>query len=126
MNALQAAYDILVTLSIIDGDFDEAEGQVILDFLNDNFDGSFDPHASNARLQALDAAAIRAHFDEAAAIFRDATEPEDREALLEFGIDLIMSDDELTEDENALVRKLSALWDVPLQPLVARAMDVTE
>ena len=50
--------------------------------------------------------------------------PEDRSALLEFGIDLIMSDDELTEDENRLVQQLSATWEVALQPLVARAMGI--
>lgn len=126
MNLLQAGYDILVTLSICDGDFDEGEGAVILEFLEDNHDvGQFDPGAENKMLMALDNQAVMARFREVAQFFKDNSTVGDREALLEFGIDLIMRDGTLSEEENALVRELADSWEVPLQPLVARAMNIT-
>ena len=124
MTLVQAAYEILVTLSICDGDYDEDEGRVILDFLNDNHDGSFDLAETNHRLMSMKKDAIEVNFDGLATWVADHSEVEDRTALLEFGLDLIMSDEELSEDENRLVQKLSAVWNVPLQPLVARAMGI--
>lgn len=124
MTLVQAAYEILVTLSICDGDYDEDEGRVIVDFLNDNHDGSFDLTETNNRLMSMEKAAIEANFDRLAGWVADNSEVEDRTALLEFGLDLIMSDEELSEDENRLVQKLSEAWGVALQPLVARAMGI--
>lgn len=124
MNLIQAGYTILVTLSIVDGEFDEAEGKVIVDFLDDNFDGSFDPIQANKDLMSLDDAGILARFKQAVKVFGAGTGVEDKEALLEFGIDLVMTDGELTEEENNMVREISEAWDVPLQPLVARAMGI--
>jgi len=126
MTLVQAAYEILVTLSICDGDYDEDEGRVILDFLNDNHDGSFDLTEANQRLMSMEKDAIEAHFDELAGWVAANSSDEDKTALLEFGLDLIMSDEELSEDENRLVQKLATTWDVPLQPLVARAMGIND
>ncbi len=125
MNLLQAGYDILVTLSICDGDFDEGEGAVILEFLEDNHAvGEFDPAAENRLMMKLDNEAVMVRFREVSQFFKDNSTIGDREALLEFGIDLIMRDDTLTEEENALIRELAELWEVPLQPLVVRAMNL--
>lgn len=126
MTLVEAAYDILVTLSICDGDYDEDEGRVIVEFLNDNHDGSFEVGEANARLMAMDKAAIDAHFKERAEWIGENSEVADREALLEFGLDLIMSDEELSEDENLLVQHLGTTWGVPLQPLVARALGIND
>lgn len=126
MTLIQAAYEILVTLSICDGDYDEDEGRVIVEFLSDNHDGSFDVSEANKRLMGMDKAAVEAHFQQLAKWIRNNAEEADREALLEFGLDLIMSDEELSEDENRLVQHLAETWEVPLQPLVARAMGIQD
>lgn len=120
MNLVQAGYNILLVLTICDGEYDEKEGRVILDFLEDNYDGTFDAAAENKAVMGLDDAGIRARFETAAAAFMQGALAADREAVLEFGLDLIMTDGELSEEENAYVQQLSELWEIPLQPLVAR------
>ena len=120
MNLVQTGYNILLVLTICDGEYDEKEGRVILDFLEDNYDGTFDAAAENKAVMGLDDAGIRARFETAAAAFMQGALAADREAVLEFGLDLIMTDGELSEEENAYVQQLSELWEIPLQPLVAR------
>ena len=120
MKPVQAGYNILLILSIIDGDYDDAEGRVILDFIEDNYDGTFDPKVENQAIMALDDVGVMARFDEAGQAMLAQTTGEDREALLEFGLDLVMTDGELSEEENRLVQRLASSWELALQPLVAR------
>ena len=120
MKPVQAGYNILLILSISDGEYDEAEGRIILDFIEDNYDGTFDPKVENQAIMGLDDAGVMARFDEAGRAMLAQTGAEDREALLEFGLDLVMTDGELSEEENRLVQRLATSWELALQPLVAR------
>ncbi len=122
MNLKQAAYEILVMLLVCDGEYDDNEGRTIREFLEDNHDGSFDPHASNLVIQELDGPGLDALMRERAAFVKAGSTVDDRVAILEFGVDLIMGDDELSEDENRLVRELADTWEVPLQPIATRVL----
>jgi uncharacterized tellurite resistance protein B-like protein len=124
MNAIAAAYNVLYVLSLCDGRADDAEAEVILEFLQDNYDGSFDPDAEAEAVLVATDEKRRARLAQAAGVLLGEADPKSLETLLEFGLSLVMTDGELAEEENELLRDLAGIWNIELQPLVARAMDL--
>jgi hypothetical protein len=86
MNAIQAAYNVLYTLSLCDGRADDSEAGVILEFLQDNCDGSFDPDAESEAVLIIDDTARQARMLEAARVLRREADTESLETLLEFAL----------------------------------------
>ena len=76
MNLVQAGYHLLVILSIVDGEYSNIEGEVILDYLTRNFDSTqFNLDTENRKIKALDKSQIADFFSKAASHFRQHSSP---------------------------------------------------
>lgn len=107
-----AGYMILCILAIIDGEFDPREGEVIIDYMEENF-----PLGGNLD-NAYEELSITAEEDYpillqkcAADFYADSTDKE-RIAFLEFALKMVKADEKIDDDENWLINKLYHYWDI--------------
>ncbi|MGD1911032.1 MAG: TerB family tellurite resistance protein [Rivularia sp. (in: cyanobacteria)] len=116
MDKFQAVFEILIILSGIDGDIDRREIQVIDDFIESNIgEINFDPQAVVENLSKLKGEGFLEEFSYAAIVFKNQTGVEDRLTILQFAIELIRADGEITDDEFDLLLALGELWNIDME-----------
>jgi len=113
MDKFQAAFEVLYFMSASDGEIGESELHVILDFLKANAGKyDFDPERVIQSISALNTEGMLEELERAAIIFKNDSSAQDRITLLDFALDLISVDGEISAGERDLFCDLANLWNI--------------
>jgi uncharacterized tellurite resistance protein B-like protein len=119
-NKAQAAYDLLLMLSVIDGEIDEVETSVIQDFIKRKYpENTIDFEAENSTLVQLSPQALLARFQDAALLLLEQCDIRERTEIVGKALDVVMSDGAISKKESTVFKGLSEVWEIPLAPLLA-------
>ena len=105
-------FHILSLLSLADGRYKDEEGAVILDFIENAYDGGMDLIKEQAFVKALPASERQGHFRDVVNHFYSVSTPEQRHELVRFAMNLVMADNEMELAENKLINEILAAWDL--------------
>lgn len=111
LNKAIAGYHLLMILSQLDGDFDVAEGEVVVNYLKETFPFHVDLDNEIDFLCTLPQDKYMAHFGKAMNDFYEDSTPEERTNFLDFAVQIVTADHELTKDENVYLSALFNAWD---------------
>jgi uncharacterized tellurite resistance protein B-like protein len=112
LNRCEAAFHLLVLLSRADGSSAENEKEIILQFIEDNFNEEIDLIKEQAFLTALPPSEHPLHFEEICSRFYSLSTAEERNKLVDFAMKVVMADRQMTAHENKLIDKLFLAWDL--------------
>jgi len=119
MDKFQAGFELLYLLSAADGDVSMSEVEVIRNFLQSNYGNvSFNPSEIIDSIDMLNADGMIEEFKTAATIFKNSTGVQDRKVFLNFAVELILSDGNLSDDENTLFHILAEFWNIDVQKFI--------
>lgn len=113
MNKVTAGYKMLMILANVDGEHLAGEHTLILDFLGSEFDTntiSATMQTELIRLQAIPQEAQMLEFRDAMNAYFSHSTAADRSAFLQLAMDLIKSDNRITQEENVFINKLFEAW----------------
>ena len=110
MSKVEAGFHLLMLLSLADGKVQKAESDVVIDFLDDHFDGGIDLIKEQAFLRALPEEEREKHFEETAIHFYAISTEDERHTLTRFAMEVAMADDSMQAHENKLINKLYDSW----------------
>ncbi|MEX0967524.1 MAG: TerB family tellurite resistance protein [Bacteroidia bacterium] len=122
MNLAQSGYHLLMILSIVDGKYQQIEGEVILDFLTKNYDEKFNLDAENRKLTSLKKEKIADHFSKSAKEFHLHSTTPQRLDLLTFMIDLATADGSITKEERKIITSLAKSWSIDIEPIFSKKL----
>ena len=111
MNKVMAGYHMLMILSQVDGDFDVAEGKVIVKYLKDAFPFRVDLDNEMSVLSALAKEDYFIHFNNAMNDFYEDSIPQERIDFLNFGVKIVKADKKITAEENKYLKELFFAWE---------------
>ena len=107
-----AGFQILNILAEVDGSFDPKEGQVIIDYIIQNFPFGGNLEEATEELSTTSTEDYTIILKKCSEDFyADSTEKE-RLELLDFALKLIKADDKIAEMENLMVNRLYQYWDI--------------
>ncbi len=112
MSKVEAGFHMLMLLSLADGKVQQAESAVVIDFLNDHFDGELDLIKEQAFLRALPEEEHEKHFQETAEHFYTISNEDERHTLTHFAMEVAMADESMQANENKLINILYDTWDI--------------
>ena len=112
MSKVEAGFHMLMLLSLSDGKVDHAESEVIIDFLNDHFNGDVDLVKEQAFLRALPLEEHENHFIETAQHFYTISNEDERHTSTHFAMEVVMADEDMQAQENKLINILYDSWDI--------------
>jgi uncharacterized tellurite resistance protein B-like protein len=110
MNKAEAGFHLLMLLSLADNDSIKQEHDVIIDYLNDRFEDSFDLIKEQAFLKVLPNEERENHFRETAEHFYSISSEDERHTLTRFAMDVVMADEDMQNNENKLINLLYDCW----------------
>ena len=110
MNITEAGFHLLMSLSMADGNLDASETNVLLNFLEKNFDGHLDLIKEQAFLRACPEEERYNHFLETAHQFFKISTPEERNRMIEFAMKVVMADKKMESHENTYINALYDAW----------------
>lgn len=110
MSKAQAAYTLLILLSVVDGTIDESERLVIRLYIKNTFQEDIDFEAVEASLTQLSESALLKRFQEAAVSFYNSGTTAERISLLLTGLEVVWADGVMKDEETAIFRGLSDTW----------------
>ena len=111
MNKVMAGYHMLMILSQVDGDFDVAEGKVIVKYLKDAFPFRVDLDNEMSVLSALSKEDYFIHFNNAMNDFYEDSIPKERIDFLNFAVKIVKADKKITAEENKYLKELFFAWE---------------
>lgn len=111
MNKVMAGYHMLMILSEVDGEFDKAEGKVVLKYLKESFPFHVDLDNELAILSALPKEDYFLHFNNAMNDFYEDSIHQERVGFLNFAVKLVKADKKITPEENKYLKELFFAWD---------------
>ena len=111
MNKVMAGYHMMMILSQVDGDFDKAEGKVIVKYLRDTFPFRVDLDKELEVLSALPRQDYFLHFNNSMNDFYEDSTKKERMGFLKFAISLAAADNKITVEENKYLKELFFAWD---------------
>ncbi|MBI1185694.1 hypothetical protein GC194_15610 [bacterium] len=130
MNKYEAAYNMMMILSVVDGDFLTQEGDVIVQYLKEMHQPYVGTDEENHLFMELSDEQLIAHFKEASydffkqhdrnqrlEIFEGAARefyehslPHDRNTFIEYAKKIIVADHKVSKEENVFINQLFKLW----------------
>lgn len=107
-----AGFHILSILSETDGDFNPAEGMVIVDYLQKQFPlgGNFDDEIEI--LSTLNREDYTTHLKRAAEAFYTESTAKERLDFIRFALQLIKADEKVAREEDKMISRLFEWWDI--------------
>jgi uncharacterized tellurite resistance protein B-like protein len=111
MNKVMAGYHMLMILSQVDGEFDKAEGKVIVKYLKESFPFYVNLDGEMDILSSLPKEDYFIHFNNAMNDFYEDSNEKERVEFLEFAVKMVKADKKITPEENKYLRELFFAWD---------------
>lgn len=119
MNKLKNAFTILYVISSIDGDTSASENELIMKFLNDNQgEINFDPKEVMKSIVLLDELDQEEKLTEAAEEFKGVASEEEKLNLLNFALNLVISDGKIKTEEIQMFNILGKIWNIEISKLI--------
>jgi uncharacterized tellurite resistance protein B-like protein len=112
MNKTESGFHLLMILSLIDGTIHAEESSVVIEFIEENYKEEIDIIKEQAFIRALPEEELKNHFLETAAQFFKISTYEERNALIEFAMKVVMADKTMETTENAYINELYDAWDL--------------
>lgn len=120
MNKAQAAYNLLLMLSVVDGSIDERERQVIQLYVQQNFpDEAIDFFFEETLLASMTPEQLMEEFKTSLSAYFRLGSVEDRVSLMLTGMDVVMADGVMSTPEETVFKTLAASWGLKYEALVA-------
>jgi uncharacterized tellurite resistance protein B-like protein len=110
MSKAQAAYTLLILLSVVDGTIDDSERLVIRLYIKQAYQEDIDFAAVEQSLSQLTEAELLRQFQQAAVEFYNASTTSERVGLLLTGLEVVWADGVMKDEETAIFRGLSDTW----------------
>ncbi len=107
-----AGYLMLLLLAEVDGDFDPREGTVIVDFIKETFPFGSNLESAAEEIGMLKIADYGVEITNLAEDFYTESTEDERTAFLRFAIKLISADEKIDIEEDRLINRLFAAWDI--------------
>lgn len=115
MDKFQAAFELLYVFCVADGKIEMSEIKVIQNFLESNYGSiSFDPSKIASSIDNLNPQGKIREFQRAATDFGNYGSAIEQQTLLEFAVELILSDGDISDDEKVLFQLLANYWDIDI------------
>lgn len=114
----QAAYTLMMMLSVIDGQISPEEQEVIQNYVQQEFGTDLPFDSLNQELLQLEPDDLLERFQQAAMVFYDGSQPEDRRRLLDHSLQLVMADGQLSEEELNIYQGLASIWGINVDELI--------
>lgn len=111
MNKVMAGYHMLIILSQVDGEFNKAEGKVIINYLKKTFPFRVDLDSEMEILSALPREDYFMHFNNAMNDFYEDSIAGERTDFLNFAVKMVSADKKITVEENKYLKELFFAWD---------------
>lgn len=109
MNKTEAGFHLLMILSKVDGKIEKAESNVLLDFLEKNFNQPIDLIKEQAFLMAYPDDMMD-HFIETAEQFFKISTSNERNKIIQFAMKICMADKKMENGENKFINALYDAW----------------
>lgn len=110
LNKAIAGYHLLMILSQLDGDFDVAEGDVIVRYLERTFPFRVNLDNEIEFLCTLPQEKYMEHFEKAMNDFYEDSTEDERNDFLDFAVKMVTADHDVTADENQYLKFLFDAW----------------
>ena len=111
MNKIMAGYHMLMILSQVDGEFNQAEGKIIVNYLKDTFPFRVNLDKEIEVLSVLPQQDYFLHFNNSMNDFYEDSTNDERIEFLKFAIKLATADKKVTVEENKYLKELFFAWD---------------
>jgi uncharacterized tellurite resistance protein B-like protein len=118
MNLAQSGYQMLMILSVVDGQYSVSEGKIIVDYLTKNYDLDIDIDHENQVLLEVPKKEIPDQFKKAASEFLENSTEEQRLDFIAFAYRLINADGTVGNEENRILNSLAHFWHIDIRPLM--------
>lgn len=107
-----SGFQLLSILSQADGEFTPQEGEVIVEYIRENFPlgGNFDE--ATAELSNLNEEEYSEHFERIAYQFMDESTEKERIEFLKFAMKLIKADEIIAREEDKMISRLFSWWGI--------------
>lgn len=116
MDKFQATFEILYLLSTVDGSLDDAEVDVIGDFIKQNSGYiNFDIKQTIAAIESLTPDGKLEELVLAAKVVNDSASAKDKNIILNFALELIAADGKLDENEKDIFQALAQVWNIDIK-----------
>lgn len=89
-----------------------------MEFLHKHYDEGFDMDAENKVIKKLKREDIAPHFKKVAVAFYKKSNEQQREDLIRFAIELVTTDQKISDEENKIVTALAKSWGIDLRELI--------
>jgi hypothetical protein len=106
-----AGYHMLMILSQVDGEFDKAEGKVVVNYLKDAFPFRVNLDTEMEVLSALPKEDYFLHFNNAMNDFYEDSTEKERVDFLRFAVKMVKADKKITLEENKYLKELFFAWE---------------
>lgn len=130
MNKYEAGYNLLMILSVVDGEFLPQEGNVVVDYLREMHDAFVGTANENPMLNELSNDQLISHFRDSSYLFykqHDAAErkkifvssakdflgastEDERKTFIEFVKKVVLADNKISKEESLLMNLLFRTW----------------
>ncbi len=110
LNTPLAGYHLLMILSQVDGKFDKEAGDIIVDYLTENFPIPVNLDAEIETLSTLPREQYEEHFERCMNDFYDDSTEDERNHFLDFAVKLTKTDNVISENENHYLALLFNAW----------------
>ena len=107
-----AGYMILCILAVIDGDFDPREGEVVVDYMEENFPLGGNLDSAYEELSTTAEEDMPLLLQKCAEDFYADSNEKERIKFLDFALKLITADNNVDANENWVINKLYQFWDI--------------
>jgi len=118
MNLAQSGYQMLMILSVVDGQYQVEEGKIIVDYLTKNYDLDIDLDKENQALLEVSKTDIPNYFKQAAADFNEHSTEAQRLDFIAFAFRLIQADGDVGKEELKILNSLAHFWHIDINPLI--------
>lgn len=114
MDKITAGYKMLLILANADGEHETLESEVIKAYLGDEFEAAFSKlviQAEISRYSALTHSQLLQEFDFAMHAFYSHSSKAERAAFLQYAMNLIKADANISREENEFIDHLFDSWE---------------
>ncbi|MFQ5650046.1 MAG: TerB family tellurite resistance protein [bacterium] len=120
MDKFQAIFEILYFLSAIDGEVSQSEVNVMTSYLNANHGKiTFNPLTVVNAISTMTGKGMAEELQQAAIVFKNSSNAQDRNTVLDFALQLIAADGKITTAERDLFLLLGNTWNIDMPRYLA-------
>ncbi len=115
MTKAESAYNLLLMLSVIDGEIDDIEREVIKSWIDSKYDSSVDFEKQDQALAKLSSDELLEQFHTSAQKYYEESDSNERRQLMQTALHVVQSDGVISKEEVQIFKGLADVWGVDMQ-----------